>query len=189
MGVSEVVLPRRAVPQPNPFIVSGGDCGACVYGGIFGISAKEAYERTVIARFGKIQSICWDNMRDAFAEAERKGTARAVTRTAHWTVDDRWCAWGAGLQAQWQAWSTYVRMALEAGYYGAASVSMDGRGPEAMGPDHWVLICGWRPSQDETILDEVLVSCSASHPEGCWMRIREFLQRHGGFNVLLARPA
>jgi len=30
----ETVLPRRVVPQPVPFIVEGGDCGACVLAGV-----------------------------------------------------------------------------------------------------------------------------------------------------------
>jgi hypothetical protein len=39
-----VILPRRVKPQPVPGIVEGGDCGACVLGGLFDLSVEEVYE-------------------------------------------------------------------------------------------------------------------------------------------------
>lgn len=184
-----VVLPRRVVPQPRPFLVEGGDCGACVLAGALGLTVPEVYARTVEAWWGKRQSLNEDVVARAVTEAARDGVAdRAVTRPAHWTVEDRWATWGACASRQWQPWAEYLRMAFDAGYYGLACVSMDGLGSNAAGPDHWVLLCGWRPGQDGTVLDEVLVSCSARHPEGRWIRARDFLARQGGFNALLVRP-
>lgn len=186
--MSEIVLPRRAQPQPQPFRVACGDCGACVLGGILGLSVDDAYARSVVRRHRQLQSFCHRNMADAFDDAVRDGLAdRAITRAPVWPVNTEYMIWGACGANQWQAWSHYVRMALDAGYYGAAEINMEGGGPSTY-PNHWVMLCGWRPSPAGTSLDEVLVSCSARHPEGRWIAARDFLQRHGGFNALFARP-
>jgi hypothetical protein len=188
--MSEVVLPRRVIPQPSPFMVQGGDCGACVLGGIFGLSVPETYERFITSRFGKLQSFCWENIVDALNDAERKGLAdRAVVQVPIWPIDTQWMTWGLVGANQYFAWQAYLRMAFDAGYYAIAGISIDGKGAAAYGPDRWVLLCGWRPSPEGTVLDEILVSCSARHPEGRWVKSRDFLQQQGGYNVLLARPA
>lgn len=43
--MTEVVLPRRAVPQPQPPVNPGGDCGACVFAGLTGLSFDTIYDR------------------------------------------------------------------------------------------------------------------------------------------------
>jgi hypothetical protein len=98
--------------------------------------------------------------------------------------------WGQSLE-----WFYYIRMAVDAGYYGIASVVYDKSGPPAES-DHVVLICGAREREAphptvktaRTIEQEVLVSCSAAHPQGKWVCKEEFLTKWGGFYVTLARP-
>jgi hypothetical protein len=92
-------------------------------------------------------------------------------------------------------------MAVEAGYYGLAQVNHAGRGQDELETDHWVLVCGartWTTWEDVpsvpgarrgTIHRELLVSCSASAPEGRWERAEDFLKHRGGFNLILARPS
>jgi hypothetical protein len=184
-----VILPRRAHSQPSPGIVPGGDCGACVLGGALGLSVPETYERFIVSRFGKPQSFCTENMTDALGRAVREGLAdRAVTHAPVWPVDGKWMPWGLNGRNQRQPWAVYLHMALDAGYYGIAEVSMAGAGLDAPGPDHWVMLCGIRPDPGGSMIEEILVSCSARHPEGRWICSREFLIKHGGFNVQFVRP-
>lgn len=90
------------------------------------------------------------------------------------------------------SWFNYVRMAIDAGYYGLCTVDFKKQG----GPDtdHWVLICGARTKgcvTGELITGEVLVSCSArsSGMKDEWVDVRDFLRDRGGFDVLFVRPA
>lgn len=189
--MSEVVLPRRVARQPSPALVQGGDCGACVLAGIFGLSVLEAYERWGPKGYERYHSFGHNNMADALRWAEHYGIAdRAIARPPLWPVDPMWMAFGIGGHNQCQGWSHYLRLAMDAGYYGVAEISYEGveKDSQHPNPNHWVLLCGWRPAPDKTILDEVLVSCSAKCPQGYWIPIREFLVKHGGYNVLLARP-
>ena len=43
--MKEIVRPQRALPQPKPGVASGGDCWACVIGGMTGLSVSEVYEK------------------------------------------------------------------------------------------------------------------------------------------------
>ena len=62
-----IILPRRVAPQPSPAIVPGGDCGACVLAGLFGITVADAYamqdpdERPADAKDAPIP-FSWHNM-------------------------------------------------------------------------------------------------------------------------------
>lgn len=77
-----------------------------------------------------------------------------------------------------------------AGLYGLACVSSAAAGPDSAGPDHWVLIVGYRRHVEAHHLrDDLLVSCSAQHPEGRWVPRSDFLRGWGGFNALWARPS
>jgi hypothetical protein len=105
--------------------------------------------------------------------------------------------WGLHGGLQNLEWHAYVRMAIEAGYYGLAMVDIDKRGPFGGGTNHWVLICGarerWVPFADGGGAhghNEVLVSCSSRRtPDEEWVDAGDFLKERGGFNVILARPA
>lgn len=187
---AEVTLPRRAHAQPSPNRVAVGDCGACALGGLMGLSVDEAY---ALVRDGAPRSIGWPEMSEAVRAAAARGRlSRAMTDVPIWpgAVPSMCMAWG--LTAPWQghAWWSLAATALDAGLYGLACVRFDGAGSDSGGPDHWVLIVGYRSGADGArVRDELLVSCSARHPEGRWVDRNDFLRAWGGFNALWARPA
>lgn len=192
---AEVILPLRAHAQPSPKHVPLGDCGACVLGGLMSLSVDEAY---AFVRNGDPRPIGWQDMRAALDVGEATGRFdRAMTDVPLWphAVPSMCLTWG--LTASWQsrAWWGYVTTAMDAGLYGLACVSSKGAGSDSEGPDHWVLIVGYREWSEVTdsgstlIHTELLVSCSARHPEGQWVSRNDFLRRWGGFNTLWARPA
>ena len=197
MSVREVVLPRRAVPQPVPAIVEGGDCGACAIGGLTGIPPAQVYRRL---RRGRLEPLDHIGMAMALLVAQDEGLVdRVISDVPIWPWATREEAVPFGLSGEHQvlAWWNYLRMGLDAGYYGIAEVSHRKAGPAA-DTDHVVLLCGVRDvvspvpgvkGATETLY-QVLVSCSSrSTPGEEWVDADAFLRERGGFNVLLARPA
>lgn len=189
--MSEVILPRRAHAQPSPRRVAVGDCGACVLGGLLGRSVDEAY--AIVRDDGQPRSIDWYGMRQTLVQLAASGTlSRVMVDVPLWphAVPSMCLTWG--LSASWQshAWQSYAATAIDAGLYGLACVSSAAAGPDSAGPDHWVLIVGYRRHVEAHHLrDDLLVSCSAQHPEGRWVPRSDFLRGCGGFNALWARPS
>lgn len=196
----EVVLPRRVKPQPQPHVVSGGDCGACVFGGAFDLSVERVYDEFREKRV----TISQHEMSRMLRVAESHGLAdRVIDRPVHFRPYDV----GGGLavfgEPAWLSaheWHKYVQAMIDAGYYGLAQVDMQRKGLDGHGSDHWVLICGARTGikwiyndkglgSGDTIKD-VLVSCSAAQSGGYdeWVDATEFLRYRGGYNILFARP-
>lgn len=183
----EKVLQRRALPQPSPAINEGGDCGACCLAGLFGcFTVSMAYK---LSREEGLEPFSWSGMATAIWEARSRDLTEAfVLDIPSWPRAGRpVMQWGNPSWMQTIEWSKYLRMAFEAGYYGLASISHDGDGPFSE-CDHWVLLCGMRIEEDKRIDYKLLVSCSAHHPDGKWIETREFLQKYGGFNVILVKP-
>lgn len=198
----ERVLPRRVICQPVPFIQEGGDCGACVLGGVVGLgTVGEVYEQY---REGKVGTFHWSNMRDALLTAESRGVLdRVISDVPMWPsrIHEPFCEWGYHGGFMNLAWFRYVTMAIDAGYYAMALVDMHKRGPFGGGTNHWVMICGARVRHSPLdrdkpddpvnyrIDDEVLISCSSTRtPDEEWVECGKFLSERGGFNLLLARP-
>ncbi len=190
----EIVLPRRVVQQPTPHLNPGGDCGACVLGGLFGIEVGDAYK---LADRDKIAPISHSKMRSALWESSSRGLAdRIVVEPARWPNPGEGYFDDFGHLAGRNAieWWTYLRLACDAGYYGIAEVDSNKGGPYGGGTDHWVLLCGIRrtcppDSQSGAIHQDVLVSCSSTKtPDEEWVDAGDFLRHRGGFNMLLARP-
>lgn len=195
-----VVLPRRVVPQPTPGIVPGGDCGACVLGGLLELSPERVYDDLREKR----ESIHYSEMTRLLRVAVSRGLARAaIDEPAIW-LPFNGCAgfYGFGLQAREcaHAWFAYVRMALDGGYYGIAHVDHDRNvaSPRGRETNHWVAIVGARerfvphPTMAGcgSYEQEVLVSCSArSTPDEEWVDRTTFLRERGGLDVLFVRPA
>lgn len=197
MTRDEVVLSHRVHRQPSPALHPGGDCGACVLGGLLGLDPAETY-----TRYGEKHipdTITWWAMRDALylAQSDQR-LDRIVTQTPCWPWE---CtpgimAFGPLSTMQSQAWWSYLRMALDAGYYGLTHVDHSRRGSHGPGPNHWVMLCGMRVNEPEIppgavgvrIRQEVLVSCSASNPEGEWVDLHDLLRERGAWEMYLARP-
>ncbi len=193
---NETVLPRRVIPQPTPRIYEGGDCGACVLGGLFDLSVDKAYE--VYSHGAKREPITYYNMMQALHDAQGNGSAdRVITSTPLWPTPVVHQAWGWSGAEMANHWFNYLQMGFDAGYYAIALVDIQKRGPNGGGTNHWVMLCGVRdryglPGAEENanrIYQEVLVSCSAGNtPDESWEDSIEFLEYSGGFNVLLVRP-
>lgn len=190
-----VILPRRVLPQPKPAISPGGDCAACSLGGLLGfLSVQEVYEKF---SSGLARGTTWSEARDRLYEAKAEGLIdRLVTDVPVWPPE--WQAkmtWGLPGWSMSLEWFAYMTMAFDAGYYGLTSISHKGLGPVTH-TDHSVLLCGVREREEPVIVEgkklankiiqELLVSCSSKGDY--WVEVNEFLERSGGFNVLLARP-
>lgn len=186
----ERVLPIRVVPQPVPFVVDAGDCGACVLAGLTGLDVADVYARL---RDGKAQTFGQHEMGRALLDPEFFD--RCVDAPIGWQINAVYAAWGAQPHHQNIEWFRYVRMGLDAGYYGVACVDSSKSGPLGVGTDHWVLLCGYRErrpapgSGGGRIFTELLVSCSArSSPDEEWVDSHDFLRERGGFNLRMVRP-
>jgi hypothetical protein len=188
----EVVLPKRVKPQPLPHIVPGGDCGACVLGGLLGLEPADVYKRFEIdvpkttISYHEMYSVLWN--------AQGRELDRIITDIAEWRGGshvDVVRTWGSPSWTQAQGWFSYLRMGLDAGYYAIANVNHAKAGPW-QAPDHWVLLCGARevwPEASGGIDHQVLVSCSSrTTPDEEWVDVHEFLEKRGGFNLYFARP-
>lgn len=181
MGAAgEVVLPRRAHTQPSPIIHQPGDCGACALGGALGISIAEVY-----TLFGSEGITGHSEMARCARCASTQGLAdRIIDEPAEWPRAQYLRSFGYPARHQHLPWFQYVRMAIDAGYYGLACVDMEATG----GPDtnHWLLICGARTEARGRMTGEVLTSCSVRGER--WIEAREFLRDWGGYDVLFVRP-
>jgi hypothetical protein len=189
MGIAgEIVLPREAKPQPHPEIHKGGDCGACALGGALGMEVAEVYRRfdsEGLTHAGEMA-------RCIRCASSYELADRIIQDSAEWPDALPWCkSFGRPAVLEYLAWFNYVRMAIDAGYYGLAQVNYDGS--KIIGEyetNHWVLIRGARTDGAVTgkvMTGEVLVSCSAGRLNG-WHEAREFLKHRGGYDLLFVRP-
>lgn len=183
---NEIVLPHRVVRQPTPSLHSGGDCGACVLGGLLGMTPTEIYP--YFDYDPTKEDISYERMRRALWDTTKFD--RKVLHHPEWRQPvELMRTYGSPSWAQSMEWFEYVTMALEAGYYGIANVDHTKQGGS---PDHWVLLVGTHevyPEASGPIDQRVLVSCSSrSTPDEEWVEVHDFLKQRGGFNLFLARP-
>jgi hypothetical protein len=197
----EVVLARRAKPQPTPDLVQGGDCGACVYGGLFDLPIERVYDEFREKR----TSLSLHEMSRMLRVAQSAGLAdRVIDRPVHFRphyIGGGLAVFGEPAWLSAHDWHKYVQAMIDAGYYGLAQVDFSRKGLDGHGADHWVLICGSRTgikwSEREGVgrageyINDVLVSCSARSTGGKdeWVDAMELLKHRGGYNILFARPA
>lgn len=183
-----LVLPRRVISQPTPELVAGGDCGACVLGGILGVSIEEAYKLK-----GKQEAIRRGEMARLLRVAISHGLAdRMIEDAAQFQSNSRhWPSFGNPAHLESLAWFNYVRMAIDAGYYGIATVDINKSG--GFDTNHWISICGARTHgaiSGQAITGEILINCSArTTPDLEWAEVREFLRLRGGYDLLFVRPS
>ncbi|MEN6550030.1 MAG: hypothetical protein ABFE07_28645 [Armatimonadia bacterium] len=201
----EIVLSRRALAQPSPGIVPGGDCGACCLAGALAITIERAYDLQDKDHRAKDKpeqpyAFGWSAMSWALKNAgwgENDLVEAVFDAVPLWVHAYNSPIMQHGLPGHMMngTWWEYLCMALRGGHYGFCSICAEGKGPLAP-DDHWVLVCGAR-SRPEPMKEfpgcnrhhqEILVSCSARHPEGKWLEVRDFLTNYGGYNVILVRP-
>lgn len=204
MELRDVVLPRRAVPQPHPTVCPGGDCGACCIAGVLGISVAEAYDlqdkdcRASTAKDVPVP-FSWYSMIHALKCYETGYPLHdGVLDSAPlwpWEISGAQTTMGLTSWVQGSAWWNYVRMGLCGGFYGVCHMDIEGKGPLSS-HNHWVVICGARivrvPIESvpgaARLDSQILVSCSARYPDGQWRDTFEFLEKYGGFNIVMVRP-
>lgn len=182
-SAGESILSRRSLPQPHPEIHRGGDCGACALSGALGVSVEtvyKAFDSTGITNRHEMSRILRCTVPE-FAD-------RIIDTPAEWSVFTGCDSFGFPASFAFVAWFNYVRMAIDAGYYGLAMIDFAENG----GPDtnHWVLICGARTKGavvNELITGEIFASCSVRGEK--WYDARDFLKRLGGYDILFVRPA
>jgi hypothetical protein len=165
--LKQIILPRRPVRQPQPTIVSGGDCGACVLAGLTGVSVEEAYDRfhqpgeylggkPIEKRSSLSDTSMKVSLELLMSDSGCRGGCADIPVLLDHVVTDipiwpfgharHYLCWGLRTQLEWRE---YARAMLNGGYYGVAQVAHGGLDPD--GPlrkfgwtDHWVMICGWR---------------------------------------------
>lgn len=192
----EIILPKRVVPQPQPHLNLGGDCGACVLGGLLGWEPYRIYSDLCD---GKIGPINYHKMHECLRVLHGRGLlSRVLVDSPVWLQS--WmsmaAAWGPHSTIQSYNWFQYLQLGIDAGHYGIANVDTTRSGAYGPGTNHWVLLCGVRHVRTQspdgkfaTIDHEILVSCSSSStPDEEWVEVNDFLKDRGGFNVMLAKP-
>lgn len=204
----EVALPRRPPKNPQPCVVSCGDCGACVLAGLLGITVEQAYEQHESGHYyrgpldtepakeiPKRSALNYHSMRRTLTAALYAGQLdRAILDTPLWVLGagvEMNGAFGVSAALQSIELRAYWLAMFDAGYYGVCQVVMNGGGIDA-GVDHWVMLCGFRRRRGEgsCIEEEVLIGDSAlSQPQERWVSVNDFLRNHGGFMAFFARPS
>jgi hypothetical protein len=187
-----VTLPRRVIQQPMPPLHDEGDCGACVVAGLLGITVEAVYERK-----GETTPFCWLTLHKLIGEAYWNDELdRLITKVPYWPYGDALRGFGDPSWHRNLEWFEYVRMGLDAGYYGLMNLNMKGVGPFAMA-DHFVMVVGARDHEvpnpnckgSSMVLKELCISDSSTRkPDLYWIDHLELLRNHGGYNVMLARP-
>ncbi len=194
--MTEYILPRRSIKQPIPAINKGGDCGACVLGGLLTPVDDDPRSRLVemYHLVGKVDSISEPRMRQALYDSRGK-TEDVIFDMPIWARPNSLSQWGWPGWTMNVPWFQYHKMAIQAGYYGLAMIASSGKGVNAT-LDHWILICGARergvplPHKKGAwkIEQEVLVSNSSSKAKAeRWIKVHKFLKQYGGFNTVLVR--
>lgn len=166
--MSEIILPLRVVPQPQPPLHSEGDCGACVLAALLGESVEEIYERK-----GETTPFCWLTLHNLLGQAFWNGELdRFVSRVPYWSSPDTCRGFGNPSWLSNLEWFDYVRMGLDGGYYGLMNYNMKGVGPFAMA-DHFVMVVGAREREvpnphsegSTVVMKELLISDSSTRRE------------------------
>lgn len=200
--MEDVINSERSLSQPKPVIAKGGDCWACVIGGMTGFSVQDVYDKLnegeKVASYSCIEAVLY--------RAKDLDTVKwFYNETPHWTSYDEHRAFGDEAILQRLGWISWVHMALLSGHIGYASVVHNGvlrvtkddyHGWVGGRTNHAVMICGIRERRTPhktmkgcaRIDNEVLISCSASHPEGKWINVNNFLLNYGGFNPIWVMP-
>ncbi len=119
--IDELRLPRLPHPQPSQTLHQGGDCGACVIGGLLGLPVPEVYQRYSTTKEGAPEHFNPVSTRQALQKALCE---RLLKRIA---VEIPWFQVPLSLEnhgpAGWTmllGWYERLAMAIDGGYYGVA---------------------------------------------------------------------
>ena len=217
MVIKESVLPRRPPKNPQPCIVEGGDCGACVLAGVLGITPLEVYDLHESGRYsggGDISKLSAFNFHSMYRTLKKmasitqehcSGVPRrlehALVEIPIWpfTCHEMNTQFGLPGKMQSRAWLEHAKAMVSSGYYGIAQVKNGGKSElKNYGEtDHWLTIAGWRctyetsdvPVPHGTYKTHILIADSAlSQPLEQWITAHDFLNVWGGFAAFWAKP-
>lgn len=187
---------ERMVPRnPSPSIVPGGDCGACVLAGLLGSSnPRDGY---LFDRKNAPAAYEHFSMKETLTGLyyQKEALIHIVMEPPVWLPGHSFELW-KGLPAISMSleWFAYITMAIQAGYYGIASVSHNGEGRHS---DHFIMIAGVK---NEVHYDDESRTCgvhknfllirdsSLAHEPEYWLEVGTYLEYYGGFNTFLAKP-
>lgn len=192
--INQKILPLQVLPQPEPAVYDGGDCGACVLGGLL---PPDYHDVTLVYTVckGDTKSFSYSAMTHSLFEAQARGLIEDfIHRVPFWNRPEAFMQYGTVGWMVANEWFDYIKIALLAGYYGLAPVDSFGRGGEI---DHWVLIKGFRvreipvkgnPKARKIIKDLLISDSSTQRPDLRWIQVSRFLKKHGGYNAILVKP-
>lgn len=202
--MQEIILERRSLSQPSPYIVNGGDCGACVLSGLLNISVKEAYTlHQVPDNMPKEHPFSLYTMKktlEMLSPPFSSNFIHTVTEIPIWPFDyllPTQSSFGLLGLTMFCSWKNYLIAMLHGGFYGVTQVFNNGH--FQLNHDnsvnaypltnHWVIICGWRNAKiNNSFEDQILISNSASNsPKEEWIEIQHFLKHWGGFNCMYVK--
>ncbi len=204
----KVTIDRKPVPQPHPYIVSGGDCGGCCLTGLLNFppeKIREIYEMAWENQDdGKINSFSMVSMQRALDNFMYRQKLIEiwiddyVLPTAYvsttWGMPTPWGYPGYKLEMEW---TQRLRTYLEAGYVGLAEVLFSGESNitneyKHKDTNHWILLTGARSIFISNEFGgghwerQIRMSCSVKG--NVWLKAKQFLMRYGGFKTLYIRP-
>ena len=197
----EKILPLRVMEQIRPTINPKGDCGICVLGGLQGVAKTSRTEFQIMYKNysqrdyrNAKKALNYPNMIDALWTAKSNDWISDFNPNVPiWPQYSADMVWGVPSSSMGLEWFHYIKIAIQAGYYGITFINAFGRGPN-VNPNHWVMICGVReveiPVNGSSKLEqEVLISNSSEvlKPE-FWENTWAFLTSFGGYNTILVKP-
>jgi len=202
-----VILSTRAVPQPKPNILPGGDCGLCCLAGIMGTTVDAAYDYVTkpgaprealystrmrdVARVWNAEQGVSDALPLFGTNALRAWAGRVLPAEAadfDWWPPPEKQAWGTPSWAQSPLWFAAVSWCLQNNYVLMTSIDHHGKGPSLSGDtNHAVLIVGAEEIAEPCSIPDatrivplVSISCSV---RGLWrLPVQQFLFDYGGFH-------
>ncbi len=194
MIIDQKILPLKALPQPQPSIYEGGDCGACVLGGLLPPDYHNVPAVYEVCR-EDLEAFSHSTMTDSLFNAKAHGLIEDFIYTVPiWPHPGAYMMWGSTGWSMSGEWFDYIKVAILAGYYALAPVDAFGKGIDV---DHWVMIKGYRIREipikgnkaAKRISKDILVSdSSVQRPDLKWIQASTFLKKHGGYNAILVRP-
>ena len=215
--IKQVVLPRRALRNPQPSMNPGGDCGACALAGVLGVSVPVAYSYHCSGNYHSGEPISrvspfsiysmqktleslvndWDTHMDRVGLLEH-----VVVDIPIWPYDSSLLLNASfGMRGNLMyCWRANARAMLHGGYYGIGQVQHGGFSEtpnlNTYGTsNHWILIVGHRivhesREHSRSLHEELLISDSSlAMPAEQWINCNDFQSRWGGFATLWAKPA
>jgi len=198
--IEHLLLKKRSTYNPKPFIIEGGDCGACALGGLFDMKVKDVYDYL----YDEPRSFSYLDIHKFLSNKKEEGKCDFMDDLPKLGYDEYrpyYMQFGLPSHNFTLPWYKRVKERLDDGYIGICSVNFKLNGHIEGMTDHWVLIVGYEVLKKFRTMkvdgedypydyaqDNVIVSCSAhSTPELQFVNKFDFLKYRGGWNAMFVR--